>query len=57
MAELRIASARCRLHLHEIDAIGIALSEGIFTPQQALARMRDIGMVLMSDEAPGDTIG
>jgi hypothetical protein len=56
VAELRVLSSRCRLFLHEIDAIGLALAEGILTPERALARMRDIGAVLMCDELPGDTI-
>jgi hypothetical protein len=57
LAELRVAAARARLFQHEIEAIGMALNEGITTPATALMRMRDAGAILLCDQQPGDTVG
>jgi hypothetical protein len=56
LAELRVAAARARLFQHEIEAIGLALSEGITSPATALMRMRDAGVVMLCDQQPGDTV-
>jgi hypothetical protein len=56
LAELRVQSARARLFQHEMDTIGLALTEGVITPAIALVRMRDAGAVLICDQQPGDTV-
>jgi hypothetical protein len=56
LAELRVAAAQARLIQHEIEAIGLALAEGLLTPAMALSRLREAGCVPRCDWSPGDTI-
>jgi hypothetical protein len=43
LAELRCASLRARLWQGDIDAVGLALRDGLVTPEQALELLRDCG--------------
>ena len=41
LAELRVASLRLRLEQSDIDAIGLALKNGLITSDQAIALLDD----------------
>jgi hypothetical protein len=43
IAAMRSAALRARLLANEIDVIGVALRDGIVTPEAALLWARDIG--------------
>lgn len=41
LAELRCASLRARLQLADIDAVGLALANGLIEAEQAIELLRD----------------
>jgi hypothetical protein len=41
IAELRCASLRARLQVHDIDAVSMALKSGLIEPEQALELLAD----------------
>jgi hypothetical protein len=41
IAELRCASLRARLQVHDIDALAMALKAGLVEPEQALELLAD----------------
>jgi hypothetical protein len=41
LAELRCASLRARLQVHDIDAVGMALKAGLVEPEQALELLHE----------------
>jgi hypothetical protein len=41
IAELRCASLRARLQVHDIDAVSMALKGGLIEPEQALELLAD----------------
>lgn len=43
LAALRVASARAKLYVVEIDSIGVALKGGFIGPDDAMAWVNDIG--------------
>jgi hypothetical protein len=49
LAELRCASLRARLWQADIDAVGLALKDGLIDPEQALELLRDCGALQLVD--------
>jgi hypothetical protein len=47
LAELRCASLRARLWQADIDAIGLALRDGLIAPHQAIEMLADCDALLL----------
>jgi hypothetical protein len=54
LAELRCAALRARMLQADLEAIGIALNNGLVTPDQALALLHDVDALRYVGTPPDD---